>query len=48
MEYNSVAEAQSVFDKPEDIVINSRVLYIDYSTSQETKNETSSKNFEFL
>ena len=46
MEYNTVAEAQSVFDKPENIEINGRLLYIDYSTGQETKNETAGKNFE--
>ena len=46
MEYNTVAEAQSVFEKPENIEINGRVLYIDYSTSQEVKTETPSKTFE--
>ena len=40
MEYNTLAEAQSVFEKPENIEMNGRVLYIDYSTNQEIKNET--------
>ena len=39
MEFNTVAEAQSVFEKPENIEMNGRVLYIDYSTAQEVKNE---------
>jgi len=39
VEFNTVAEAQSVFEKPENIEMNGRVLYIDYSTAQEVKNE---------
>lgn len=39
VEYNSVAEAQSVFDNPENVELDGRVLYIDYSTAHETINE---------
>jgi len=27
-----VAEAQAVFDKPENVVLDGRVIYIDYAT----------------
>lgn len=33
-----------MFDSPENIELNGRILYIDYATAQEMKNETS-KNF---
>ena len=46
MEYNTIAEAQSVFEKPENIEINGRILYIDYSNNPEMKNETPGKRFE--
>ena len=32
MEYASVDEARAVFDKPENIVLDGRVLFIDYAS----------------
>ena len=32
MEYDSVEEAQAVFDKPENIILDGRVLFIDYAS----------------
>ena len=32
VEYATVAEAQAVFDKPENIVLDGRIIYIDYAT----------------
>ena len=32
MEYTTVEEAQAVFDKPENIILDGRVIYIDYAT----------------
>ena len=46
MEYDSVDEAQKVFNNPENIELNGRVLYIDYATGQEIKKETTGKIFE--
>lgn len=31
VEYATVAEAQAVFDKPENIVIDGRIIYVDYA-----------------
>ena len=46
VEYDSVDEAQTVFNNPENIELNGRVLYIDYATGQEIKKETTGKIFE--
>ena len=53
MEYASVDEAQKMFNNPENVELNGRVLYIDYSTGQEIKNETtgthlSNKSYNFI
>lgn len=32
MEFASVEDAQAVFDKPENIVLDGRVLFIDYAS----------------
>ena len=32
MEYASVEDAQAVFDKPENIILDGRVLFIDYAS----------------
>ena len=32
MEYASVDEAKAVFDKPENIILDGRVIYIDYAS----------------
>ena len=32
MEYASVEDAKAVFDKPENIILDGRILYIDYAS----------------
>lgn len=39
MEYDNVDEAKKVFDHPENIELNGRILYIDYSTGNEMRTE---------
>lgn len=41
-----MAEAQKVFDSNENFELGGRVLYIDYSTGSEFKNETPSKQLD--
>jgi len=45
VEYDTIDEAKKAFENPENIELNGRILYIDYSNSYEMGNENAGKCF---